>query len=93
MLLRHGTEIEIPGIPGAPIIEGEEIQDPLNKSKFDITFVGINGKEVKSRVKIARTIWFASSTRTFSNLISVSDKKGLACSQKLTNHFNKLYLS
>lgn len=93
ILLKHGIEIEIPGIPGAPVIDGGEIQDPLTKSKFDITFVGINGKEIKSKVKIMRKIWFASSDRTFSSLVSVSDKKGLACSQKLTNRLNGLNLS
>lgn len=92
LLLKHGTEVEIPSIPGAPVVKSGEIQDPLDKSKFDITFVGINGKEVKSKVKIARKIWFASSTKTFSNIISVSDRKGVVCSQKLTNHFNQLYL-
>jgi len=92
MLLKHGTEVEIPSIRGAPVVKSGEIQDPLDKSKFDITFVGINGKEVKSKVKIARKIWFASSTNTFSNIISVSDRKGVVCSQKLTNHFNQLYL-
>ena len=62
MLLRYGTEVEIHSIPGAPDIVGGEIQDPLKKNKFDIAFVGNNGKEVTSTVKIARKIWFAGTT-------------------------------
>ena len=62
LLLRYGTEVEIPSIPGAPEIVGGEIQDPLKKNKFDIAFVGINGKDVTSSVKIARKIWFAGTT-------------------------------
>lgn len=62
LLLRYGTEVEIPGISGTPVIEGGEIQDPLKKNKFDITFVGNDGEVVTSSVKIARKIWFAGST-------------------------------
>ena len=62
LLLRYGTEVEIPSIPGAPEIVGGEIQDLLKKNKFDIAFVGNNGKEVTSTVKIARMIWFAGTT-------------------------------
>ena len=59
LLLRYGTEVEIPGVPGTPVIVGGEVQDPLHKNRFDIAFVGIDGEEVTSRVKIARKIWFA----------------------------------
>ena len=62
LLLKHGTEVEILGVPGTPVIVGEEIKDPLKKNKFDIAFVGIDGKEVTSSVKIARKIWFAGFT-------------------------------
>ncbi|KAJ7356273.1 hypothetical protein OS493_026030 [Desmophyllum pertusum] len=62
LLLRYGTEVEIPGISGTPLIVAGEVQDPLTKNKFDITFVGMNGEEVKSKVKIARKIWFAGTT-------------------------------
>ena len=62
VLLRYGIEIEIPGIPGTPVTEGGEVQDPLTKNKYEITFVGIDGEEVKTKVKIARKIWFASTT-------------------------------
>ena len=61
MLLRHGTEVEISGVPGSPLIVSGEVQDLMTKDNFDITFVGINGKVVKSKVKIARKIWFAGS--------------------------------
>ena len=50
------------GISGAPEIVAGEIQDPLKKNKFDISFVGNNGEEVTSKVKIARKIWFSGST-------------------------------
>lgn len=59
LLLRYGTDVEISGIPGVPVIEGVEIQDPLTKNNFDISFVGIDGEEVTSSVKIARKIWFS----------------------------------
>lgn len=59
LLLRHGIEVEIPGIPGSPVVLSGDVLDHLTENKFDITFVGINGKEVKSEVKIARKIWFA----------------------------------
>ncbi|KAJ7389684.1 hypothetical protein OS493_029576 [Desmophyllum pertusum] len=59
LLLRHGIEVKIPGIPGSPVVVSGDVLDHLTKYKFDITFVGINGKVVKSEVKIARKIWFA----------------------------------
>ena len=51
LLLKHGTEVEIPSNPGEPVILNEEIQEPLDKNEFHISFVGINGKEVKTKVK------------------------------------------
>ncbi|XP_067020489.1 uncharacterized protein [Acropora muricata] len=59
LLLKHGREIEIPGIGGKPIIIGGKIWDPLLNNTLHISFVGIDGKEVISKVKIARKIWFA----------------------------------
>ena len=59
LLLKYGTEVEFPAIPGTPVIESGEVQDPLTKNKYDITFVGMNGAEVNTKVKIARKIWFA----------------------------------
>lgn len=62
LLLKYGTEVEIPGVPGTPVIVEGEIKDPLKKNKFDISFVGIDGDEVTSNVKVARKIWFAGFT-------------------------------
>lgn len=62
LLLRYGTVVEFPAIPGTPVIASGEVQDPLTKNKYDITFVGMNGKEVNAKVKIARKIWFAGTT-------------------------------
>ena len=66
LLLKHGIEVDIPGIPGEPVIVNGEIQEPFFKSEFDITFVGINGKQVKSKVKLGRKIWFSPFPRAFS---------------------------
>ena len=62
LLLRYGTVVEFPAIPGTPVIASGEVQDPLTKNKYDITFVGMNGKEVNAKVKISRKIWFAGTT-------------------------------
>ena len=51
-------EVEFPDIPGSPLTECGEIVDPLRKKRYDITFIGIDGKEVKSKVKLGRKIWF-----------------------------------
>ena len=59
LLLKHGIEVEASSIPGEPVIVNGESKEPLFKSEFDITFVGINGKEVKSKVKLGRKIWFS----------------------------------
>ena len=64
LLLKYGIEVDIPGIPGEPVIVNGEIQEPFFKSEFDITFVGINGKQVKSKVKLERKIWFSPFLRT-----------------------------
>lgn len=61
ILLRHGTEVEITGISGTPLIVNGEVQDLLMKNNLEITFVGINGKVVRSKAKVARRIWFAGS--------------------------------
>ena len=93
LLLKHGIEVEIPSIPGEPVILNGEIQEPFDKNEFDISFVGINGKEVKTKVKLGKKIWFAPSTRTFSNLISVTDRKSMLCSENLARHLVQLNLS
>ena len=58
LLLKHGVEVEIPGISGTPTMIGGKISDPLKKNRYDITFIGIDGEEVKSAVKLGRKIWF-----------------------------------
>ena len=93
LLLKHGIEVEIPNIPGEPVILNGEIQEPLDKNEFNISFVGINGKEVKTKVKLGKKIWFAPSTRTFSNLISVTDRKSMLRSENLARHLVQLNLS
>ena len=93
LLLKHGIEVKIPSIPDEPMIVNGEIQEPLEKSEFDINFLGINGKEVKSNVRVRRKIWFAPSTRTFSNLISVTVRKNMFSSDNLARHLTDLNLS
>ena len=58
LLLKKGIEVSIPDIDGAPTTAAGEVQDPLKKKNYDITFVGIDGEEVKTRVKLGRKIWF-----------------------------------
>lgn len=58
LLLKKGIEVNIPDISGSPTMAGEEVQDPLKKKNYDITFVGIDGEEVTTRVKLGRKIWF-----------------------------------
>ena len=62
LLLRYGIEVEFPAIPGSPVIENGEVQNPLTKNKYDITFIGMNGEEVNTKVKIAKKVWFAGTT-------------------------------
>ena len=87
LLLKHGIEVEIPSIPGEPVILNGEIQEPLDKNEFDISFVGINGKEVKTKVKLGKKIWFAHS------LISVTDRKRMLRSENLARHLVQLNLN
>ena len=93
LLLKHGIEVKIPSIPDEPMIVNGEIQEPLEKREFDINFLGINGKEVKSNVKVGRKIWFAPSTQTFSNLISVTVRENMFSSDNLARHLFDLNLS
>ncbi|KAL9973863.1 hypothetical protein ACROYT_G020369 [Oculina patagonica] len=58
LLLKKGIEVNIPDISGSPTMAGGEVQDPLKKKNYDITFVGIDGEEVKTKVKLGRKIWF-----------------------------------
>ena len=65
ILITYGTKVDIPSIPGEPTISRGEIQDPLRRNKFDISFVGIDGEEVTSKVKMSRMIWFAGSDKLY----------------------------
>lgn len=58
MLLKKGIEISIPDIDGTPTTAAGEVQDPLKKGHYDIKFVGIDGEEINTRVKLGRKIWF-----------------------------------
>lgn len=62
LLLKHGVEVEIPDISGSPVMTGGKVDDPLKKNKYDITFTGIDGEEIKSKVKLGRKIWFDGTT-------------------------------
>jgi len=37
---------------------GGKVDDPLKKNRYDITFIRIDGEEIKSKVKLGRKIWF-----------------------------------
>jgi len=43
---------------GSPTITGKKVSDPLTRNEYDIMFIGIDGEEVKSTVKLGRKIWF-----------------------------------
>ena len=58
LLLRHGLEVSLPDISGSPTVSGGKIIDPLKKISYDIKFIGMNGEEVKTAVKIGRKVWF-----------------------------------
>ncbi|KAJ7356263.1 hypothetical protein OS493_026020 [Desmophyllum pertusum] len=58
LLLKQGIVVNIPDISGAPTTIAGEVQDPLKRNKYDITFVGIDGEEMKTKIKIASKIWF-----------------------------------
>ncbi|CAH3125222.1 unnamed protein product, partial [Pocillopora meandrina] len=38
--------------------EHKEVKDPLKNHRYEIIFVGIDGEEVASKVKIERKVWF-----------------------------------
>lgn len=58
LLLKHGVKVQIPDISGSPTMTKGTVSDPLKKNKYNITFTGIDGEEVKTTVKIERKIWF-----------------------------------
>ena len=58
LLLKHGIEIELPEVPGSPIIESEQVVNPLTKRHYKIKFVGEEGIEKESTMHLSRQIWF-----------------------------------
>ena len=58
LLLKHGIEIELPEVPGSPIIESEKVVNPLTKRHYKIKFVGEEGIEKESTMHLSRQIWF-----------------------------------
>ena len=58
LLLKKGIEVYLPEINRSWPEEHKEVKDPLKNHKYEITFVGIDGEEVASKVKIERKVWF-----------------------------------
>lgn len=58
LLLKKGIEVYLPEISGSWPEDHKEVKDPLKNHKYEITFVGIDGEEVASKVKIERKVWF-----------------------------------
>lgn len=58
LLLKQGIEVQIPDVSGSPTIIAGTPSDPLEKLKYHATFVGIDGVEMKTTVKIDRKIYF-----------------------------------
>ena len=61
MILKQGVNAELLDVPGLPKFDPDgKIVDPLQNStkQYEINFIGIDGKEVKTPVVIERKIWF-----------------------------------
>ena len=62
MILKQGVNAELLDVRGSPKFDpdGKRIVDPLQNStkQYEINFIGIDGKEVKTPVVIERKIWF-----------------------------------
>lgn len=58
MILKHGVDAELLGVPGSPTKEEGRIVDPLKKSEYYMNFVGIQGEEVTIPVAVQKKIWF-----------------------------------
>ena len=58
LLLRHGLVVKIPDISGSPTVIDGKITDPMKRNRYTIKFIGIDGEEIESNVKIGRKIWF-----------------------------------
>ena len=58
VILKQGVDAELLGVPGKPTKQEGKIVDPLTDPKYDINFVGIQGKEVITPVVVQKKIWF-----------------------------------
>lgn len=58
LLLKKGIEVNLPEISGSWPEDHDDVKDPLKNHKYGIKFVGIDGEEVASKVKIERKVWF-----------------------------------
>lgn len=58
LLLKKGIEVNLPEISGSWPEDHDDVKDPLKNHKYEIKFVGIDGEEVASKVKIERKVWF-----------------------------------
>ena len=58
LLLKKAIWVYLPEISRSSLEEHKEVEDPLKNYKYEITFVGIDGEEVASKVKIERKVWF-----------------------------------
>lgn len=60
VILKQGVDAELPVVPGSPTTDPKtgKIKDPLEETKYDIEFVGIQGQEIKTTVMIQKKIWF-----------------------------------
>lgn len=60
VILKHGVDAELPSVSGSPTFDPKthKIRDPLVDTKYNIEFVGIQGKEIKTTVMIQKKLWF-----------------------------------
>ena len=58
LLLKKAIQVYLPEISRSWPEEHKEVKDPLKNYKYEITFVGIDGEEVASKVKIEMKVWF-----------------------------------
>ncbi|XP_048584706.1 uncharacterized protein LOC5498142 isoform X2 [Nematostella vectensis] len=57
LILQHGAEIEMP-FPGTPQTSGKAIVDPLDKSQYEVRVEIEGGAEIRTKIDIAKKIWF-----------------------------------
>ena len=58
LLLKKAIWVFLPEISRSWPEEHKEVKDPLKNHKYEIKFVGIDGEEVASKVKIEMKVWF-----------------------------------